>query len=79
MLFTYNEQDDISLHYLKTFEGKQIMAAENYLTETEEGTSQETAGKEGEPESGTEVSQQTDDVSRCLRPGSNAVLHMSRT
>ena len=48
VLFTYNEQDDIALHYLKTFDGKQIMAAENYLTETEEDTKQETEVKESE-------------------------------
>ena len=52
VLFTYNEQDDIALHYLKTFDGKQIMAAENYLTETEEDTKQETEVKESESESG---------------------------
>ncbi|KAJ7389557.1 TNF receptor-associated protein 1, mitochondrial [Desmophyllum pertusum] len=32
VLFTYNEQDDITLHYLSKFEGKSIMAAENYFS-----------------------------------------------
>ena len=32
VLFTYNEQDDVTLHYLKTFDKKNIMAAENYFS-----------------------------------------------
>lgn len=32
VLFSYNEQDDITMHYLGKFEGKNIMAAENYFS-----------------------------------------------
>jgi len=32
VLFTYNEQDDIALHYLKTFGNKGIMSVENFLS-----------------------------------------------
>lgn len=38
MLFTYNEQDDIALHYLSKFDGKTIMAAENYFSVDREAT-----------------------------------------
>lgn len=36
MLFTYNDQDDVVLHYLRKFEGKPIISAENYLSEAED-------------------------------------------
>lgn len=36
VLFTYNDQDDVVLHYLKKFEGKPIISAENYLSEAED-------------------------------------------
>lgn len=32
VLFTYNEQDDVTLHYLSEFHGKKIIAAENYFS-----------------------------------------------
>lgn len=32
VLFTYNEQDEVTLHYLSKFDGKRIMAAENYFS-----------------------------------------------
>lgn len=38
VLFTYNEQDDVTLHYLKTFDKKNIMAAENYFSVDREPT-----------------------------------------
>lgn len=31
-MFTYNEQDDVTLHYLSEFHGKKIIAAENYFS-----------------------------------------------
>ncbi|PFX28537.1 Heat shock protein 75 kDa, mitochondrial [Stylophora pistillata] len=32
VLFTYNEQDEVTLHYLSKFDEKRIMAAENYFS-----------------------------------------------
>jgi len=42
-LFTYNEQDDIALHYLSKFDGKTIMAAENYFSVDREAKLAESA------------------------------------
>lgn len=52
VLFTYNEQDDIVLHYLKTFGNKGIMSVENFL-------SNQTDFKPVVPEGGTSQSEQS--------------------
>lgn len=54
VLFTYNEQDDIALHYLKTFGNKGIMSVENFL-------SNQTDSKPVVPECGTSQCEQSSD------------------
>ena len=42
-MFSYNEQDDIAMHYLSKFDGKTVMAAENYFSVEREVKSAESA------------------------------------
>ncbi|CAH3191831.1 unnamed protein product [Porites evermanni] len=56
VLFTYNEQDDVTLHYLKTFDKKNIMAAENYFS----------VDREPSPTEPTDDTTQTQDASESL-------------
>ncbi|CAH3127384.1 unnamed protein product [Porites lobata] len=56
VLFTYNEQDDVTLHYLKTFDKKNIMAAENYFS----------VDREPSPTEPTDDTTQTEDASESL-------------
>lgn len=53
VLFTYNEQDDIALHYLSKFDGKTIMAAENYFSvDREAKLAESTETSEGDQSQG---------------------------
>ncbi|KAL9972932.1 hypothetical protein ACROYT_G019332 [Oculina patagonica] len=57
VLFSYNEQDDITMHYLDKFDGKNIMAAENYFSvdrEVKPAESAETSETDQSSESLTE-------------------------
>ncbi|EDO45666.1 predicted protein, partial [Nematostella vectensis] len=36
VLFSYNEQDDVVLHYLRKYENKAVISAENFLSEAED-------------------------------------------